>query len=295
LFRLSADCKWHGPIHELIIWSNSEITTGIIEGLTITHEKNGHSWNGDLFAKYRGYAAKLEEFIKQSERNGRWVFFTGNCYKSAADYCEDQEQKISLYKRAFHYYQESVEIQSTALEERYLAQMHIATIYQLLKHPWQVVEQEILKAHQIDPIRAEPIARIIDHYVRREEWTLAYPFSNFLIQTYQNKEPKHLRFFYVQSLLYGWKALCSHIIISYFSKHKSEAKMVYKSLIATIVSDPSKFSKKEVLFIFSHSPHRLWFSERFRKIKSLFDISKRKGFANQPHVSDTLYEKEQRC
>jgi hypothetical protein len=56
-----------------------------------------------------------------------------------------------------------------------------------LEEPWNLTLQECLKAYAVDPSRGESIKTIIDYYLQIGEWSLAYLYSKFAIETFHEK------------------------------------------------------------------------------------------------------------
>ena len=200
LFRLSRDFYWYGPVHEALMWKDPFITSARLPGLYIVSEKVGYSWKGDLAAKYLRYAEMLEDFISSEDRGGRWVFYTAQSYFTAADFCTDETDSLPLYSRALKYYEERVSIyrggspNRVELEERYFAQFQVGVILNKCGESWPFVQEALLRAYGLDPLRAEAFLMIIQHYENEKDWTLAYFFSRFSVDTFHGKSPLGQRF-----------------------------------------------------------------------------------------------------
>ena len=65
--------------------TNENITSGLLDGVTVDVKMIGHSWQGNIAdRKYKKHAALLEDYIDNKDRNPRWVFYTAQSYHDPA-------------------------------------------------------------------------------------------------------------------------------------------------------------------------------------------------------------------
>jgi glycosyltransferase involved in cell wall biosynthesis len=269
-FRLKADCKWMGPVHERLEGKDPSISLNTKSDIKIIVESKGHSWKGDLVNKYTRYAKLMETFLEQHCSNGHYLHTTGQCYITAGDYCKKPAYRKTLYKKALEYYRRAEQSQEIPSEELYHTQMAIADILNNLNEPWVNVQAEYLKAHQTDINRAEPYFRIINHFLNNREWNNAYPFSRLAIEQYQGKSPHLNRGLPVQVSLYGWKALCTHIMICHYSGNKGEGNYLLDRLLNQTREHPELFSRNDLAYINSFKPFFLTIRNLVSVLKKAF-------------------------
>ena len=99
-------------------------------------------------------------------------------------------QNEERLRRSLKYYRERVNRFDGYEEERYYSQFRIGSIMRSLEEPWCDTMQELLKAYAMDPLRAESIKLIIDHYLGNGEWHLAYLYSKFAKANFSGKANK---------------------------------------------------------------------------------------------------------
>jgi glycosyltransferase involved in cell wall biosynthesis len=106
LCRLDKPFKFYGPVHEFIISENPNITSGLMDGLTVKVQMDGGSWKGNIPDKYKKHAAILEDYIDNKDRNSRWVFYTAQSYHDSASIPDNRAENEERLRRALKYYKE---------------------------------------------------------------------------------------------------------------------------------------------------------------------------------------------
>jgi hypothetical protein len=245
--------RWYGPVHEFIVCDEQNISSGLMEGLTVRVYMDGGSWKDNVPAKYKSHAMILEDYIDNKDRNARWVFYTAQSYHDSASIPDNKLENEERLRRSLKYYKERIGRSDGYEEERFYSQFRVATIMKVLEEPWYRVHQEFLKAYSIDPLRAEPIKAIIDYYLNNAEWNMAYLYSKFAKENFHKKNPYPTRLLFVDESLYNWRFLEVHAASCFYTNKKDEAKECFKELLSIIQHEPDKFSPEDVSKIQSNA------------------------------------------
>lgn len=249
--RLDKPFKFYGPIHEYLVSESKDITTGIMEGLTVNVSMDGASWKGDIAQKYKDHAFVIEKYIDEDRSDPRWIFYTAQSYYDSAK-TDSQEENEERLRRAIKYYKERVSRVDGYYEERYYAQYRLANSMMRLQMPWRDTLLECLKAHDIEPLRGESIKMIIDYYMEMNQWNMAYLYSKFAVNTFHGKNPYPHRLLFIDEVLYNWKFLDVHCVVSFYTRRFDEAKEYYKMLLALTKSNPNIFPPEDIARIESN-------------------------------------------
>lgn len=252
-FRVSKLMRWYGPVHEFIVTDDKSITSGLAENIAVDVKMEGASWKGDLGDKYLSHAHILEKYINEDRSDSRWIFYTAQSYHDSAQVKNNKEENEERLRRALKFYKERVDRNDGYPEERYYSQYRIGSIMRNLEEPWSLTMQELLKAYAIEPLRAEPLKVIIDHYLQVGEWHLAYLYSKFCRSNFHNKNPYPKRLLFVDQSLYEWKLSEVHAAACYYTGRIDEAKSTYQDVINLVKSNPEKFTEEDLKKIESNS------------------------------------------
>jgi hypothetical protein len=98
----------------------------------------------------------------------------------------------------------------------------------------------------MDPLRAEPIKVICDYYLGVGEWNLAYLYTKFAVENFQNKNPYPTRLLFVDESLYLWRFLEIHAAACFYTNRKEEGAKTYKDLMDAIGKYPQYFTPDEI-------------------------------------------------
>jgi glycosyltransferase involved in cell wall biosynthesis len=238
------DFKWYGPVHEYIIPSNNqEITSDVAEGLLVNVHMDGASWQKDTSQKYKKHANLLEDYLI-TDRNPRWVFYTGQSWHDSASTKSKVENDERL-RRSLNYFKERVTMNDGYPEERFYAQYRVGVICKMLERPWSETKRELLKAYSIDPLRGESIKTIIEYYQKIGEWGLAFLYSSFAYGKFHNQNPYPKRLLFVEETIYRWKFLELHMNSLFYMKDIPQTKKLAKELLNILRKDPSLFKDDE--------------------------------------------------
>jgi glycosyltransferase involved in cell wall biosynthesis len=253
LCRLDKPFKFYGAVHEFIISESPNITSGLMEGITVQVKMDGGSWKGNIADKYKKHAAVLEDYIDNKDRNSRWVFYTAQSYHDSASIPDNRPENEERLRRALKYYKERVNRTDGYEEERFYSQFRLGTIKRALEFPWSETLTEFLKAYSMDPLRAEPIKAIIDYYLSVGEWNNAYLFSKAAKGTFHGKNPYPTRLLFVDESLYVWRLLEVHSAACFYTGRKQEATETYNQLQNAIKAFPQYFTQEDIAKINSNA------------------------------------------
>jgi hypothetical protein len=245
-FKISLPFRWWGPVHEFIVCDQQNITSGLMEGLSVKVHMDGGSWKGNIADKYKKHSAILEDYIDNKDRNARWVFYTAQSYHDSASLQDNRPENEERLRRALKYYRERVNRNDGYEEERFYSQFRIGTISKALELPWNETHQELLKAYSMDPLRAEPIKAIIDYYLTVGEWNMAYLYSKFAKVNFHGKNPYPTRLLFVDESLYVWRFLEVHAAAAFYTGKREEAAANYKELQDALKKFPQYFTPEDV-------------------------------------------------
>jgi glycosyltransferase involved in cell wall biosynthesis len=245
--------RWYGPVHEFIVCDQQNITSGLMEGLSVKVFMDGGSWKGNIADKYKKHSAILEDYIDNKDRNARWVFYTAQSYHDSASLPDNKVENEERLRRALKYYRERVGRSDGYEEERFYSQFRVGTIMRVLEEPWALTHQELLKAYTMDPLRAEPIKAIVDYYLSVGEWNMAFLYTKFAKANFHGKNPYPTRLLFVDESLYIWRFLEVHAAACFYTNRKEEASANYRELQDVIRRAPQYFTQEDIAKINSNA------------------------------------------
>jgi glycosyltransferase involved in cell wall biosynthesis len=241
-FKVSKPFRWYGPVHEFIVCDEKNITSGLAENLLVNVQMDGASWQGKTSEKYLDHAHRLENYISNDRSDPRWIFYTAQSYHDSASILDNRDENEERLRRSLRYYRERTERSDGYPEEVYYSHFRIGTIMRNLEEPWNLTLQECLKAYSVDSSRGESIKTIIDHYLQIGEWSLAYLYSKFAIETFHGKNPYPKRLLFVDEALYTWKFAESHAACCFYTNRKEEAKESFLKILKISKESPQSFN-----------------------------------------------------
>jgi glycosyltransferase involved in cell wall biosynthesis len=253
LCRLDKAFRFYGPVHEFIVCDDKNITSGLMEGITVKVEMTGGSWKGNIPAKYLSHAHVLEKYINDSRQDPRWIFYTAQSWHDSACVPDNKEENDERLRRSMKYYKERVARPDGYPEEIFYAQYRIGTIMRAMEEPWNLALNELLKAYSFDPLRGEPIKAIIDYYLAVGEWHNAYLFSSFGKKNFHGKNPYPGRLLFVDETLYVWKFLECHAAACFYTNRRDEAKQTYLEMVKISKEQPQYFTPDDLQKINSNA------------------------------------------
>ena len=253
-FRLSKGFRWVGPIHEIMEWADDvQIKIDVVKGINIIYERTGASWKGDLVEKFLDYARILEDYVNNGNNNFRWTFVIGDSYQAAAEFCKDSTKRTHILRSAKQSYEIAFSLCCTR-SDQYICLYKIAEVKTKLNYDWQNIEKVLLKAHEMDPSRAECINRIIEHYIETNDWLGTYKYTDYAVNSFHGKSPVGLSHFCLDGSLYEWRLLYFHYLACQHCNRKKDASVAFKQL-KYILQYPNEYLKeKDRLKILATSP-----------------------------------------
>jgi glycosyltransferase involved in cell wall biosynthesis len=245
-YKLDKPFRFYGPVHEFIVCDDKNITSGLMEGLNVRVQMDGGSWKGNIPEKYKSHAFVLEKYIDSNRQDPRWIFYTAQSYHDSACVPDNRQENEERLRRSLKYYKERISRPDGYPEEIFYSQFRVGTIMRVLEEPFTQTLNELLKAYSIDPLRAEPIKAIIDHYLSVGEWHNAYLFSKFAKVNFHQKNPYPQRLLFVDESLYIWKILEVHAAASFYTGRKDEAKQNFLEMVEISKQQPQYFTPDDL-------------------------------------------------
>lgn len=245
-FKMDKAFRWYGPVHEFIVCDDKNITSGLMEGLSVNVQMDGGSWKGNIPSKYLSHAHTLEKYINENRQDPRWIFYTAQSYHDSASIPDNREENEERLRRAIKYYKERVNRNDGYAEEVFYSQYRIGTIMKVMESTWMEAHQELLKAYAMDPLRGEPIKAIIDYYLQVGEWSLAYLYTKFAKVNFHGKNPYPNRLLFVDETLYVWKFAEAHAAASFYCGKADEAKANYQEIVRLTKTHPQHFTQEDL-------------------------------------------------
>lgn len=245
-FKVSKPFRWYGPVHEFIVCDDQNITSGLAENISVDVKMTGNSWQGDISKKYLSHSHKLEAYIAENRQDPRWIFYTAQSYHDSASMKDNKEENEERLRRSMKYYRERISRQDGYPEEIFYAQYRVGTIMRVLEEPWNLTHQELLKAYAIDPLRAESIKVIIDHYLQMSDWHMAYLYSKFAKMNFHGKNPYPTRLLFVDEATYVWRIAEAHSAACYYTGRMDEAKATYQDIVNATKTHPHCFTPEDL-------------------------------------------------
>jgi len=162
----------------------------------------------------------LEYLKKKTNPNSRLQyavvqFYKGHFYNQLANHSGSLQDVQHFREKALCYYQIYLEISDRQDESRYYAQWQTGMLQDMLKYPWLLAEDSLLKASALDPLRGEAIKKIIEYYIQFKEWNMAHHYSTMAMGKFFNKNPVAHRRWFINFDAYNWNVARIHRIICY--------------------------------------------------------------------------------
>lgn len=245
-YKLDKPFRFYGPVHEFIVCDDKNITSGLMDGLNVRVQMDGGSWKGNIPEKYKSHAHVLEKYIDANRQDPRWIFYTAQSYHDSACVPDNREENEERLRRSMKYYKERISRADGYPEEIFYSQFRVGTIMRVLEMPFSQTLNELMKAYSMDPLRAEPIKAIIDHYLSVGEWNNAYLFSKFAKVNFHGKNPYPQRLLFVDEALYIWKILEVHAASSFYTGRRDEAKQTFQEMVEISRQQPQYFTPDDL-------------------------------------------------
>jgi hypothetical protein len=170
LIRSSAGWRYSMPTHEII--SGPAGVGGIVPDAWIL------KCNDPIEVRLARWAKDqviLERWLKERPDDHRGLFYLAQTHEclSHSDKPNDREmhlqEAVRLYKRRGEL--------GGWLDEVYESLMRAANCGEQLRQPWSEIQELLLQAFGQTPYRAEPLAKIAQHWLGENKPAVAYPFA----------------------------------------------------------------------------------------------------------------------
>ncbi|WP_444890504.1 glycosyltransferase [Microbulbifer sp. DLAB2-AA] len=210
LVKNALNWNYKGVLHEYVNCPEAK-TQGVLEGFkTIRYLDGSRSSDPNKFKKD---ALLLESALLEEPDNERYVFYLAQSYRDAGE--------IDL---AIRYYQKRVAMERWDQEVWY-SLYQLALLFERRGDPWPQVLEAFLRAYEYRPSRAEPLYRIMMHYMGKEYHT-AYLFGQ---QAIAIPTPDDILF--VEHHLYTFLLPLDYGVCCYWTGHNAEAIRINNQLL----------------------------------------------------------------
>lgn len=222
-FNNKNDWRWYGPVHEVLVNDDGGFHVGEAEGIGVLVLPDGNSWTSESQQqKYEGHAKILEEYVANDpKKDPRWVFYLAQSYRDANT---PENQKKSL-----EWYDKRANMPGGFWEECYFSQLMCGNLKGQLGYSTHEVVETYLKAGKMNSWRCEHLKPVILHYTNEKEFDIAYMFSSHAMK-FAGKLPMPHSALFIDDGLYLWQIYDMHVISSWYSGRREEAKETYKML-----------------------------------------------------------------
>jgi len=211
--------QWKGPVHEYLEHLGGENRREFCRDVWIL----AHAGEG---ARSQGYTAKqkflrdarlLERELKAHPENARNQFYLAQSYRDAGQY----EKAYGAYRR-----------RTTMCgwdEERFVAQLEAGRAAVRLGKTEQVVLDELLKAHDLRPHRAEPLHDLARYFREKKKYGRAYLFAKTGAQM-----PRPDDSLFVSEEVYAWRLLDELAVAAYWTERFEESKASCEEILCRV-------------------------------------------------------------
>lgn len=223
LIKSKIDWKWVGVIHEKLECSEAK-THEFLHGVINRSTREGNR-SKDLKQKFLNDAEVLQKAVQENPDNARYVFHLAVSYESA-----------EMSELALKFFSQRTEMLPNDLEV-YFSYLSIARIQEKkLQSPMETFVANYLKAHELQPHRAEPLYYLACYFSQIQCYLIAYLITQLAMSQVQIRLNE---MFFIQREVYEYKlpALFAQCLI-HVGKY-SEACQVMDRLL-TLPNLPSK-------------------------------------------------------
>lgn len=204
--------RWCGVLHEYLDSSDPHVW-GTVPGPKILVNHDGARARDPQ--TYLRDIEVLERALAAEPANCRYVFYLAQSLRDAGKLVPARER----------YLQRST--MGGWEEERWCAQFRAAQLHELVGAAPEQVREGYLGAYQARPTRAEPLYELARYHRERGEFALAHLFAQ---QAMALPEPADTLF--VDTTVYGWRALDELVVASYYTGFLSQGRVALQTLLA---------------------------------------------------------------
>lgn len=200
---------------------------------------------------YLKYLRVLEELSSESdeEKQKLLFFYQGYCWQKFVKALPDSDDRENLVKKSLGYYEDFLKAPTGPIEIRYYAQWQVGLLQELLHYSWADVQNTLLKATSIDPVRGEAHTKIIRHYIIESDWQQAYLYNSFAKEHFYNNDPSRTRTWEVDPSCYNWRVLDKQITICFTLGLKDKLEKCLNELFSYLCFHKKDMSTKEYEYI----------------------------------------------
>jgi len=169
LIKSTLNWKWVGVLHEVLQCPEAkthELLRGVIN---ICNTATGGRSKIGMKEKYWKDALTFEEALKKEPNNSRYVYYLGVSYCAAEHY----DLALEAFKKR-------LSMSSVDHEETYRSMYTVGSIYEKIGNKDAAIEA-YFQAHQMRPIRAEPLYRAAQLYRQQRNPLLGYLLSKYAL------------------------------------------------------------------------------------------------------------------
>jgi len=208
--------QWRGPVHEYIEHLDGDKRLELRKDVWIVyHEGEGFRSQGlTAEQKFLRDASLLEYELQAHPNDTRSQFYLAQSYRNAGH-----------YDKAYDAYRKRAAMPGWD-EETFMAQLEVGRIAILLKKTGQVVLEELLKAYDLRPQRAEPLHDLARYFREKMNYGRAYVFAKTgtLI-------PRPNDILFIAEEVYAWRLLDELAVAAYWVGKYEESKSCCEEIL----------------------------------------------------------------
>jgi hypothetical protein len=211
--------QWKGPVHEYLEHLDGEDRREILEGAWIVAHAGEGARSQGLTAqqKFLRDARLLERELQDHPDDTRSQFYLAQSYRDA----EEPEKAYRAYRKR------------AAMkgwdEERFVAQLEAGRAAVRLGKTEQVVLDELLRAYDLRPQRAEPLHVLARYFREKDKFGRAYVFAKVGVLT-----PRPGDQLFVIEEVYAWRLLDELAVAAYWTGRFEESKASCEEILSRV-------------------------------------------------------------
>jgi len=211
--------QWKGPVHEYLQHlKGSDQRQRRRDAWIVYHEGEGVRSRGlTKREKFLRDARLLERELRDHPEDARSQFYLGQSYRDAGQHAS-----------AYIAYRKRTAMQGWD-EEKFIAQLEAGKMAIRLGKSKQVIVQELLRARDLRPQRAEPLYELARYFRERKEYDRAYEHARAGAAM-----PRPGDSLFVAEEIYAWRLLDELAVIAYWTKRYEESKACCEEILSRV-------------------------------------------------------------
>jgi len=189
--------RYTGVVHEYIYRPDGKQCAQKFNNIVLYQDRSQNVASGKRFVKDRELLLQKYQDTPHDTRN--LFYLAQTCYA------------LRLYDEALNYYQERAKLQGY-IEEKGYSYMKVGECHELLKNPWEESLRAYITSYNIGD-RAEPIIKIAQYYIKKDDKNSAYLFINIACKV--TLDPKN-QLLFIDSNAYDYLRWHLKGIVSYY-------------------------------------------------------------------------------